>query len=223
MMPTPSSFCPSCGTQTPSARCPVCGFLLRHEPDAKAGDFACLRTTAGQPVPLLGVALGGEVFGAHARLVLRQRYKNREANPIEAVYTFPIPSEATLTGFAMECEGRRIEAEVKEREEAFAAYDEAIAKGHGAALLEQERPNIFTASVGNLLPDEETVVEVTFLLRLTADEGALRLAIPTLVAPRYIPGKPVGDRSGHGARGPTDAVPRGTGSRWTCSSISGAR
>ena len=46
---------------------------------------ACLRTSDGQAVPLLGVALGGEVFGAHARLVLRQRYKNRESKPIEAV------------------------------------------------------------------------------------------------------------------------------------------
>jgi Ca-activated chloride channel family protein len=173
----------------------------------RSGPSASLVTTGGQPVPLLGVVLEGVVFGAHARIVLRQRYKNCEAKPIEAVYNFPIPSDATLVGFAMECAGRRIEAEVKEREEAFLAYDEAIAKRHGAALLEQERPNVFTASVGNLLPQEETVVEVTFLQRLTADEGALRLMIPTLVAPRYIPGKPQGDRTGHGSADPTDIVP----------------
>ncbi|MEZ4298304.1 MAG: VIT and VWA domain-containing protein [Polyangiaceae bacterium] len=168
---------------------------------------ACLRTTDGRAVPLLGVALGGEVLGAHARLVLRQRYRNQERQPIEAVYTFPIPGDATLVGFAMECEGRRIEAEVKEREEAFQVYDDAIAKGHGAALLEQERPNIFTASVGNLLPGEETVVEVTFVQKLTADEGALRLMIPTLVAPKYVPGAPTGDRTAHGTASPTNQVP----------------
>ncbi|HRI67209.1 MAG TPA: VIT and VWA domain-containing protein [Polyangium sp.] len=168
---------------------------------------ASLRTTHGDQVPLLGVALRGEVFGAHARMVLRQRYKNRETQPIEAIYTFPIPSDATLVGFAMECEGRRIEAEVQEREAAFAKYDEAIAKGHGAALLEQERPNVFTASVGNLLPNEETVIEVAYIQKLTADEGALRLMIPTLVAPKYIPGVPTGDRSAHGMANPTDIVP----------------
>ena len=203
MSPHPAMTCPNCGTQSSTSRCPVCTMLLRA-PDP---DWACLRTTSGEPVPLLGVALGGEVFGAHARLVLRQRYKNSEPNPIEAVYTFPIPSDATLVGFAMECEGRRLEAEVKEREQAFATYDEAITKGHGAALLEQERPNVFTASVGNLLPHEETIVEVTFLQKLTADEGALRLMIPTLVAPRYIPGSPAGDRTGHGQSTPTNAVP----------------
>ncbi len=175
--------------------------------NAAQNSAACLHTISGDPVPLLGVALRGEVYGAHARIVLRQRYKNRETKPIEAVYTFPIPSDAILVGFAMECEGQRIEAEVQEREAAFAKYDEAISKGHGAALLEQERPNVFTASVGNLLPGEDTVVEVVFLQKLTADEGALRLMIPTLVAPKYIPGVPTGDRSGHGAASPTNIVP----------------
>lgn len=211
MMPMTHSTCFTCGAPLlPAGRqtsCPVCGAVLGGQGGPNDTSWACLRTRSGQPVPLLGVALGGEVFGAHARIVLRQRYRNRESEPIEAVYTFPIPGDATLVGFAMECEGRRIEAEVKEREEAFQAYDDAIAKGHGAALLEQERPNVFTANVGNLLPDEETVVEVTFLQKLTAEEGALRLMIPTLVAPKYMPGAAAGDRTGHGSASPTNVVP----------------
>lgn len=161
----------------------------------------------GHPVPLMGVSISGEVFGAQARIFVRQRYRNREARPIEAIYTFPLPSDAVLVGFAMECEGRRLEGEVKEREQAFLAYDEAVSQGHGAALLDQERRNVFTASVGNLLPSEETVIEVAYVQRLGADEGALRLMIPTLVAPRYIPGTPAGDRTGHGEIHPTDQVP----------------
>ncbi|XXY47440.1 VIT domain-containing protein [Sorangium sp. So ce269] len=169
--------------------------------------MSCLRSSEGHPVPLLGVSLSGEVMGGAARLVVRQRYRNDERRPIEATYTFPLPSEATIAGFAMECAGRRLEGEVKEREAAFEAYDEAIATGHGAALLDEERRNVFTASVGNLLPGEETVVEVAFVQRLQADEGALRLMIPTLVAPRYIPGAPQGDRTAHGGAAPTDLVP----------------
>ncbi|WP_438028398.1 VIT domain-containing protein [Sorangium sp. So ce233] len=169
--------------------------------------MSCLRSSEGRPVPLLGVSLSGEVMGGAARLVVRQRYRNEERRPIEAIYTFPLPSEASIAGFAMECAGRRLEGEVKEREEAFRAYDEAISTGHGAALLDEERRNVFTASVGNLLPGEETVVEVAFVQALKADEGALRLMVPTLVAPRYIPGAPQGDRTGHGVQEPTDAVP----------------
>src|SRR5262249_13785975 len=86
-------------------------------------------------------------------------------------------------------------------------YDEAVFAGHGAALLEQERANVFTASVGNLLPGEEILVEVQYVQRLQAEEGALRWMLPTLVAPRYIPGTPVGDRTGDGWAEPTDRVP----------------
>src|SRR6185369_12076557 len=70
-----------------------------------------------------------------------------------------------------------------------------------------ERKNVFTASVGNLLPDEETIIEVVYVQRLTADEGSLRLMIPTLVAPRYMPGTPAGNRTGHGVADPTTRVP----------------
>ena len=66
---------------------------------------------------------------------------------------------------------------------------------------------MFTASVGNLLPGEETIIEVEYLERVQADEGALRLMIPTLVAPRYIPGAAEGDRTAHGWADPTDRVP----------------
>lgn len=170
-------------------------------------DNAGLFSTDGNPIPLRGVAVSGEVIGGFAKVTVRQRYQNGERNPVEAIYTFPLPADATLVGFAMTCAGRRIDGVVKEREEAFKGYDDAVMDGHGAALLEQERPNVFTASVGNLLAGEETLVEVEYVQRVRADEGALRWMIPTLVAPRYIPGKPGGDRTADGWADPTDQVP----------------
>lgn len=166
-----------------------------------------LESVDGKKIPLRGVDVSGEVIGGTARVRVRQKYENVEQKPIEAIYTFPLPTEGTLVGFRMECDGRRIDGVVKEREEAFRAYDDATLAGHGAALVEQERANVFTASVGNLLPGETTVVEVEYVQRLHANEGALRVMIPTLVAPRYIPGAPSGDRTGHGAADPTDRVP----------------
>jgi Ca-activated chloride channel family protein len=161
----------------------------------------------GDSIPLKGVEVDGEVLGAHARVRVRQRYCNESGRAVEAVYTFPLPADATLTAFAMTCAGRRLEGSVKEREAAFHAYDDAVVAGHGAALLEQERSNVFTATVGNLLPGEETLVEVEYVQRVTADEGSLRWMIPTLVAPRHIPGSAEGDRTAHGEHAPTDRVP----------------
>ena len=166
-----------------------------------------LQSVDGKPIPLRGVDITGDVVGGTARIRVRQRYENVEPKKLEAIYVFPLPTEATISGFVMECDGRRIEGVVKEREEAFRAYDDATLEGHGAALLEQERPNVFTATVGNLLPGETTTVEIEYVQRLHASDGALRVMIPTLVAPRYIPGKPSAERTGHGAEEPTDRVP----------------
>ncbi|MCY1036640.1 VIT domain-containing protein [Corallococcus sp. BB11-1] len=166
-----------------------------------------LFTRDGAQVPLQGVEVSGELLGGHARVRVTQRYRNDEKKPVEAVYTFPLPSDATLSAFSMTCAGRRVAGVVKEREEAFRTYDTAITEGHGAALLDQERPNVFTAQVGNLLPGEETLVEVEFLQALTAEEGSVRWMLPTLVAPRYMPGAAQGDRTAHGSAAPTTRVP----------------
>ncbi|QDF02356.1 VIT domain-containing protein [Myxococcus xanthus] len=168
---------------------------------------AGLYTRNGTQVPLQGVEVTGELLGGHARVRVRQRYRNDEYQPVEAIYTFPLPSDGTLSAFSMTCAGRRIEGVVREREEAFRTYDDAVTAGHGAALLDEERRNVFTAQVGNLLPGEETVVEVEFLQAVTAEEGSVRWMLPTLVAPRYIPGATTGDRTGHGSEAPTAQVP----------------
>lgn len=173
-----------------------------REPKQKAGLYA-----GAVAVPLLGVDVRAEVVAGHAHAVVRQRYRNDETRPVEAIYTFPLPTKGSVTGFAMSVDGRRLVGEVHEREEAFRRYDDALSAGHGGALLEQERPNVFTANVGNLLPGEETVIEIEYVEPVHADEGAVRWSLPTLVAPRYMPGPPSGDRTGHGAADPTSRVP----------------
>jgi Ca-activated chloride channel family protein len=169
--------------------------------------YGGLWTRAGAQIPLEGVAIEAELLGAHIHVRVRQTYLNKETHAVESVYTFPLPADGTLTGFKMECNGRVIEGVVQEREQAFRTYDNAVVAGHGAALLEQERKNVFTANVGNLLPGEQTVIEVQYVQRVALDEGSMRVMIPTLVAPRYIPGAPTFAASGHGSASPTTQVP----------------
>lgn len=145
-----------------------------------------LRNDGGDAVPLIGVEVRAEVVAGYACATVRQRYKNTETRAIEATYIFPLPTKAVVTGFAMVSADRRLEGMVQEKEDAFRRYDEAIAAGHGAALLEQARPNVFSALIGNLLPGEELTVEIQYVEPVFADEGAVRWSIPTLVAPRYI-------------------------------------
>jgi len=142
-----------------------------------------------RPVPLAGVHVRAELTGPCARVTVTQRYVNREKKPVEAIYVFPLPEGAAVCGFEAAVGDRVVRGHVEERERAFETYDDALAAGHGAFLLEQERPNIFTASVGDLRPGETADVRISYVELVAREGDAWRFTVPTTVSPRYIPGK----------------------------------
>ena len=146
-----------------------------------------LLTREGAPVPLLGVRITGHLQGRAAELKVAQRYRNTEQKPIEAVYLFPLPEDAAVCGLEVRTGDRVLRGDIEEREKAFELYDEAMSEGHGAVLLDQERPNVFQMSVGNLLPGQEAVVEVRMVYRAAVEAKGVRLMIPAAVSPRYVP------------------------------------
>ena len=92
-----------------------------------------------------------------------------------------------MCGFEAIIDGTLVVGEVKEREDAFRMYDDAIEKGHGAFLLDEERPDVFQASVGNLPPGKDVLIKLTYVTELPAADTGLRFSIPTTVSPRYAP------------------------------------
>jgi Ca-activated chloride channel family protein len=141
-------------------------------------------------IPLEGVRIDASLRGACVDVTVTQRYRNREAVPVEAVYVFPLEESAAVCGFAALVGGSLIRGKACDREAAFARYDDAMLDGDGAFLLDQERPNIFTASVGNLRPGEQVELQIRYVALATRDGNAVRLSIPTTVAPRYVPKGP---------------------------------
>ncbi|HJS74023.1 MAG TPA: VIT and VWA domain-containing protein, partial [Vicinamibacteria bacterium] len=149
----------------------------------------------GKPIPLEGVAIDAEVRDFCSRVTVTQRYRNREDTPIEAQYVFPLDERAAVCGFAALVDGVEIKGVVKEREEAFDAYDDALSEGHGAFLLDQERSDVFTARIGNLLPGKEATIRITYVAELGLEGQDLRFVLPTTISPRYAP---LEDRKGIG-------------------------
>jgi Ca-activated chloride channel family protein len=174
-------------------------------------DIHGLRTAEG-PVPLEGVHVSTHITGLTAEVRVAQRYRNRERRDIEAVYTFPLDAAAAVCGFEARVGERRIAARIEERDRAFEVYDDALSEGHGAFLLDQERPDVFTASVGNLRPGQAAEVVLRYAAPLSFEGDAIRFVLPTTVSPRYVPGAPPevgeadGDRLNPERR---DAVPYG--------------
>jgi Ca-activated chloride channel family protein len=138
-------------------------------------------------VPLTGVRIDVVARGTASAVTVAQRYVNREKVPVEAVYSFPLEEQAAVCGFEALVGEKRVSGHVVEKEMAFEEYDQAMADGHGAYLLDEDRANLFTASIGNLLPGQQAIVTVQYVAPLERTGEQFRLKIPTTVAPRYIP------------------------------------
>lgn len=138
-------------------------------------------------VPLQAVAVKGVVNGLSVSWQITQRFTNNEKKAIEAVFSFPLPAGATLGSLRILTGDRVITAVAEEREKAFEKYDEAISEGDGAFLLDQERPDLFVMSLGNLLPGQQVEVQLGMFQLLEAQADSARVSFPVVIVPRYFP------------------------------------
>jgi len=140
--------------------------------------------------PLKHTDVHTEISGFVARVEVTQQFHNPYDEKIEAVYTFPLSQNAAVDDMLMKVGDREIRGEIKRREEARRIYEAAKRAGHVASLLDQERPNIFTQSVANIMPGENVGITIRYVEVLKFQDGWFEFSFPTVVGPRYIPGAP---------------------------------
>mmetsp|Transcript_2198 Transcript_2198/g.5595 ORF Transcript_2198/g.5595 Transcript_2198/m.5595 type:complete len:918 (-) Transcript_2198:46-2799(-) len=140
------------------------------------------------PLPLHTVHVDVLIVRTIAETTLTQLYKSDRQEPVDAKYVFPIPDTAAVTTFvATFADGHRVTSVIKEKEQARAEFVEATKRGQRAALLEEKRSDILEVSIGRLGAGEEVTISVMYCTELPVDHDALRLTIPSHVAPRYAP------------------------------------
>ena len=160
-----------------------------------------------ETIPLVHTEAAFDVRGLVAAATVTQQYENSSSAPIEAVYVFPLPHDAAVYDMEIRIGNRIIRSKIREREEAKHIYETAKAAGKHTALVEEERPNIFTTSVANIMPGDHIAVRLRYVEALRWEEGRMRLEFPMVVGPRYIPGTQATGHTGTGWAKDTDAVP----------------
>ena len=152
-----------------------------------APNGARLVSLTGEDLPLRGITLTGAAVGGIARTRLHQHFTNPYPIPLELTYAFPLPADGAVAGYEVRAGNRLIKGRIERRDDALARYEAARLEGRTAALVEQERPNLFTQRLGNIPASTDVTVE------LTIDHPVAWLAgsgwewrFPTVVAPRYL-------------------------------------
>ncbi|WNJ21594.1 SusC/RagA family TonB-linked outer membrane protein [Pontibacter sp. G13] len=136
-------------------------------------------------LPLKHTEAAVDIAGVIADVRIRQIYQNEGTRPISATYLFPGSTRAALYGLTMQVGDRRIRAEIQERQQARKTYETAVEQGKTASLLEQQRPNVFQMEVGNILPGDSIVIELSYTELIVPEEGVYEFVYPTVVGPRY--------------------------------------
>lgn len=166
----------SCGTPPP--------------PDCPGALYACPMEgdLAAAYCPLEHTDVKAAISGDIARVTLVQRFRNTLGVAVEAIYTFPMSEKGAVDRMTMKIGDRVIVGAVKEREEARAAFEAARSQGQTAALLDEERPNVFTQSVTNVQPGDVIEVTISYVEFLAQTAGDYTFVFPMTVGPRYTGG-----------------------------------
>lgn len=135
--------------------------------------------------PLKSTHTEVELNGIIATVKLTQVYNNLGTAPINASYIFPGSTRAAVNGMTMTIGERRVVATIKEKAEASATFEQAKREGKSASLLAQQRPNVFSMDVANILPGDQVSVELTYTEILSAEGGQYEFVVPGVVGPRY--------------------------------------
>jgi Ca-activated chloride channel family protein len=139
-------------------------------------------------VPLKKTWAEVDIAGVIAAVKVHQVFENTGSKTIEAVYVFPASTRAAVHAMRMKIGQRTIEAKIERKAEARAQYEAAKQAGKRASLLEQERPNVFTTSVANIMPGDRIEVELDYSELVVPEDAIYEFVYPTVVGPRYAGG-----------------------------------
>lgn len=129
------------------------------------------------------------IAGPIATVEVTQQFQNPYGRTIEAVYVFPLPEDAGISDFVMTVGERKIRGIIRERREAEEIYLAAKAQGYMAALLTQERPNVFTQAVTRLAPGKQVDIRIRYYHTLAYVDGWYEWGVPLAAGTRGRPGE----------------------------------
>ncbi|XP_066542363.1 protein mono-ADP-ribosyltransferase PARP4-like isoform X2 [Hoplias malabaricus] len=147
------------------------------------GVTAGLLNSSGQTLPLKSVHVRCKLMDLLSQVIIFQTYTNDSTISIEAKYVFPLEETAAVCGFEAFINGKHVIGKVKEKEQARREYRQAVEKGHGAYLMDQDAPDVFTISVGNLPPGATVLIKVTFITEMVVRASRILFSLPGSVAP----------------------------------------
>jgi autotransporter-associated beta strand protein len=113
-----------------------------------------------------------EIRDQIARTTIEESFVNHTAARLEGVFHFPLPADASISGFGMWIGDELVEADVVEKQRAREIYETILRERRDPGLLEWTSGNLFKARVFPIEPRSEKRVKIVYtqVLPLRGDE-----------------------------------------------------
>ncbi|MCI0705053.1 MAG: hypothetical protein L0241_28670 [Planctomycetia bacterium] len=162
--------------------------------NSRPDGFAVLEVVDESPdapqsfVPLRRTELRGTITAPLAALTLTQTFALSEQSEraIEALYRFPLPGDAAVTGVRIRFGNVEIHTTLKERAEAEEEYKVAKRTGRQAALVTRESPDVFTLAIAGIRGGQDVVIQTEYVQLAKPEGPGWTLRIPLTTSPRYV-------------------------------------
>lgn len=103
-----------------------------------------------------------EIRDQIARTTIEESFVNHTKTRLEGVFHFPLPQDASISGFGMWINGELIEADVVEKQRAREIYETILREKRDPGLLEWAGGNIFKARVFPIEPRSEKRIKIVY-------------------------------------------------------------
>ncbi|HEY5311135.1 MAG TPA: VIT and VWA domain-containing protein, partial [Pirellulales bacterium] len=113
-----------------------------------------------------------------ARTVVEESFVNHTDQSLEGVFTFPLPADASISGFGMWIGDELVEADVVEKERAREIFETLLRERADPALLEWSGGNLFKARVFPIPPHAAKRIRLSYTQVLPWRGGGYRYQYP---------------------------------------------
>jgi Ca-activated chloride channel family protein len=113
-----------------------------------------------------------------ARTEVDQVFGNKSDVDLEAVYTFPLPKQASLSEVSLWIDGQEVVGEVLEKKKARQVYEDQVSKGNDTAIAEKNDYMTFDVAVYPVRAGGETRIRLVYYQPLEIDSNIGRYLYP---------------------------------------------
>jgi Ca-activated chloride channel family protein len=115
---------------------------------------------------------------------ITQVFRNLEKRPVEALYTFPVPKDASVSDFSMWINGKEMTGEVVEKQRARQIYESYRPARRDPGLLEQTDYKTFNMRIFPIGPEAQQRVRIRYYQQLDLDNDWATYVYPLATVTR---------------------------------------